>query len=103
MDGVDADEAVIARPVGMQITTRGSGIGWIRVKGSDFVSFPVVEIIQKQAPAMILERVAVGQHPFAIGGVGAMAVAGEDIPCNHLGLMRLISVMIILPAMLEAI
>ena len=41
MDGVDADEAIVARPVGMQNTAGGAGIGWSRVKGSDFVRFPV--------------------------------------------------------------
>ena len=52
---------------------------------------------------MIFERVAVGQHPFAVGRVGAMAVTWEDILCDEFGLMRLIGVMVVLLAMRIAV
>ena len=98
MDRVDTDRPAVLRPVRMQVAAGRDRIGRIGIETPDLIRLFIRQVIQIQLPAVVIQRIGVGHHPFSVGGIGAMAVAGEDILRNQFRLMSLVGVKVILPA-----
>ena len=98
MNRVDADSPSVAGPVRVQVAPGRNRVGRIGIETADFVGFLFRQIVQKQFAAVVIQRIRVGQHPFAVGRIGAVTVAGEHIFGNDFRFMGLVGVKIILPA-----